>query len=230
MKILKKFLSAGLAFAICFSFFGYNIANAQENTSVYPGYLNGSSIRISDYLTKDDLDFMKKLEKVYPYFEFDSKGALILTKEISEIKRNFNFDDDFVYRMNRLLQSDIAKKGEMYAKGLNKNSRISAYGRYDNAVKPMVHVSNWKVYFTYEEVMASFFAAAQVGPAAIVAALASLGTAIGGPVGAAIGTIVGYISGADFLYLVLRAATLKKGIYIGLDWDGPYPVPTQGTW
>lgn len=160
MKMLKKIMSAGLAFVMCFSFLGYNIAFAQENTNVYPSSLSESSIKISDYLTQDDLAFMKKLEKIYPYFEFDEKGALTLTKEISEIKSTFNFDDDFICRLNKLLESDIAKKGETYVKGISADLGTSAYGRYDNEIKPTVHVSNWKVYFTYDEVMASFFAAA----------------------------------------------------------------------
>lgn len=230
MKILKKIISVGLAFAMCFSFFVSNVAFAQENTNVYSNRSNENFINISDYLTEDDLIFMKSLEKIYPYFKFDEKGALTLTKEISEIKSTFNFDDDFIYRLNKLLESDIAKNAVMYVKGINTNVSTYKDDRYDNEIKPTVYVKNWKVYFTYDEVMATFFAAAQIGPSAIIAALAGIGTAIGGPVGTTIGTIVGYISGADFLYLVLRAAALKKGIFIGLDWDGLFPVPTQGTW
>ncbi|MDO5048089.1 MAG: hypothetical protein Q4D88_06070 [Anaerococcus sp.] len=112
---------------------------------------------------------MKKLEKIYPFFEFDKNGALALKVEVSELQKMYNLDDEFVTRLNKILESDIA-------------------------------------------------------------ALAGLGTAIAGPVGTTIGTIVGYLSGADFMYLVLRSAVLKKGIYIGLDWDGPFPVPRQGTW
>ena len=83
------------------------------------------------------------------------------------------------------------------------------------------------MYFTYDEVIDLFLAAASIGPAALVASLSALGTSIGGPVGGAISAIVGYISGADFMYLVLRASAMEKGIYIGIDWDGNFPVYTQ---
>lgn len=100
----------------------------------------------------------------------------------------------------------------------------------NNSMQPYFHVSDWKLYFAYDEVISTFYTAAQIGPAAVVAALTGLGTAIGGPAGAMIGIIIGSISGADLMYLVIRAVALKKGIYIGLDWDGPFPVYTQGTW
>ena len=231
-NVFKRILSTSLALTICFSCFGYSTAFAKENVDIFVGRSigNAQTIRISDYLTEEDLTFMKNLEKLYPYFTFDKNGALSLTKDISEIKTTFNFDENFMSRLDTLLKSDIARNGASYANGTNLNMSYSSFTKDNNVIQPMVHVSDWKVYFTYEEVMASFFAAAQIGPSAIIAALAGLGTAIGGPVGATIGTIVGYISGADFLYLVLRAAALKKGVYIGLDWDGPFPVPTQGTW
>ena len=67
---------------------------------------------------------------------------------------------------------------------------ISETSIENNGLNPelrRIHVKNWKVYFTYNDVMATLFAAAQVGPAAITAALTALGSAYPG-VGTAIGT------------------------------------------
>lgn len=223
MKI-KRMISLLLVLTLCFSCTGYSVF-AQNRLLTKP--MNGMAIKISDYLTEDDLLFVKKLEKIYPYFIFDENGGLSLSKNVEDLQEEFNLTDDFVSRLNNLLNSDIAKSGSRYYDAITDQS----FGEdLDDTIRPNVFVRNWKVYFTHDEVMATLFAAAQIGPAAIVAALAALGTSIGGPVGAVIGTIVGYISGAGFAYLVLRAGTSGKGVYIGLEWDGPFPVYVDGTW
>ena len=92
-----------------------------------------------------------------------------------------------------------------------------------------IHVKNWKVYFTYNDVMATLFAAAQVGPAAITAALTALGSAYPG-VGTVIGAAIGLFGGGTIVYWVLQAAANKQGFYIGIDWNGAFPNPAIGTW
>jgi|LGOV01.1.fsa_nt_gb hypothetical protein len=56
-----------------------------------------------------------------------------------------------------------------YAAKYEKQRNRLNFNNGDIATK--VYVSHCKIYFTYDDVMASLFAAAQVGPAAIVAAL-----------------------------------------------------------
>lgn len=85
------------------------------------------------------------------------------------------------------------------------------------------------MYFTYDDVATYLSAAAAIGPAAVTAALSALASTVG-PVGTVIGGILGYVVSADLCYLVIQAGALQKGIYIGVDWNGPFPVYTQGLW
>ena len=176
---LHRILSSLLAFVVCFSMVGYNISYAQEDKSIdFSGNVN---IKISDYLSEEDLNFFKEMEKIYPYFDFDSEGNLILTKSIDELKDKYGFDEAFVSRLDTVLNSRLSKQISRC---------ISETSIEYNGLNPelrRIHVKNWKVYFTYNDVMATLFAAAQVGPAAITAALTALGSAYPG-VGTAIGT------------------------------------------
>lgn len=52
----------------------------------------------------------------------------------------------------------------------------------------------------------------------------------GGPVGTVIGFAIGLFSAGSIAYTVIQAATLGKGFYIGITWNGPYPNPDMGTW
>ena len=83
--------------AICFSFLVSNVAFAQENKPInFSGNIN---IKISDYLSKEDFNFIKEMEKIYPYFDFDAKGDLILTKSIDELKKfnelNYKYNEEY---------------------------------------------------------------------------------------------------------------------------------------
>ena len=221
-KSINKILSSLLAFAICFSMIGYSISYAQENAPI--DFSGDVSIKISDYLSKEDLDFIKDMEKIYPYFDFDAKGNLILTKSIDELKNEYGFDEVFISRLSAVLNSDLSRQ---ISKSFNETSSISK-----ESLKPAlrrIHVKNWKVYFTYDDVMATLFAAAQVGPAAITAALTALGSAYPG-VGTVLGAALGLFGGGTRVYWVLQAAANKQGLYIGIDWNGSFPNPAIGTW
>ena len=92
-----------------------------------------------------------------------------------------------------------------------------------------LHVEDWKIYFDLGDVHAFLFAAAQVGPAAIMAALSALGSVYPG-VGTVVGAIVGLFGGGTIIYWVFQAVALEKGLYIGVDWNGPFPNPAIGLW
>lgn len=163
------------------------------------------------------------MEKIYPYFDFDSEGNLILTKSIDELKDKYGFDEAFVSRLDTVLNSRLSKQI---------SRSISETSIENNGLNPelrRIHVKNWKVYFTYNDVMATLFAAAQVGPAAITAALTALGSAYPG-VGTVIGAAIGLFGGGTIVYWVLQAAANKQGFYIGIDWNGSFPNPVIGTW
>lgn len=220
-KNMYRILSSLLAFVVCFSMVGYNISYAQEDKSIdFSGNVN---IKISDYLSEEDLNFFKEMEKIYPYFDFDSEGNLILTKSIDELKDKYGFDEAFVSRLDTVLNSRLSKQI---------SRSISETSIENNGLNPelrRIHVKNWKVYFTYNDVMATLFAAAQVGPAAITAALTALGSAYPG-VGTVIGAAIGLFGGGTIVYWVLQAAANKQGFYIGIDWNGSFPNPAIGTW
>lgn len=191
--------------------------------------LLSAEIYIEDYLDQDDKVYLDKLTKVFDEFSLNSSGVLKVDKSLSEIQEKAGFTDVEMERFNEILI--FSKNNPSVANERKISEAISKdITKTGNTIEPQVFVEDWKIYFTLEEVQTYFLAAAQIGPAAIVAALAGLGTAIGGPVGTAIGTIVGYVSGAGFAYLVMRAVMLQKGVYIGLEWDGLFPVYVDGTW
>lgn len=77
-----------------------------------------------------------------------------------------------------------------------------------------------------------FLWAAQIGPAALIAEIEAVSLMLGGPVSAVVAAIlsaVGICSFGDLAYLVIQAAANDQGIYFGIDWNGVFPNPTQGT-
>lgn len=189
------------------------------NASTQPitTYSSGNVIQMSDYLTKDDLEFMKKLQSIYPYFAIDNNGKLYLTVEINELQSKFQLDEQFIQKLNDILQSPIS------------NNNLHSYSSGSNLGLRRVFVKNWKIYFSYEEVESLFVAAANAGPAAMTATFAAIGIMY--PVfGSVVGTVVGIVGGGTLCYHVLQAAARRQGLYVGVDWNGPFPIPTLGNW
>lgn len=189
------------------------------NASTQPisTYSSRNVIQMSDYLTKDDLEFMTKLQSIYPYFAIDNNGKLYLTLEINELKSKFQLDEQFIQKLNDILQSSIS------------NNNLHSYSIGSNLGLRRVFAKNWKIYFSYEEVESLFVAAAHIGPAAMTAAFAAIGIMY--PVfGSIVGTVIGILGGGTICYWVLQAATRRQGLYIGVDWNGPFPNPAIGTW
>lgn len=189
------------------------------NASTQPisTYSNRNVIQMSDYLTKDDLEFMKKLQSIYPYFAIDNNGKLYLTLEINELKNKFQLDEQFIQKLNDILQYSIS------------NNNLQSYSIGSNLELRRVFAKNWKIYFSYEEVESLFVAAANAGPAAMTATFAAIGIMY--PVfGSVVGTIVGIVGGGTLCYHVLQAAARRQGLYVGVDWNGPFPIPTLGNW
>lgn len=175
---------------------------------------NPAPIRISDYLSDDDIIFMEKMALVYDVFAFDEAGNLILTADLNQIQDQAGFTDAELILFQQTVSNANINNDTINIPG--SNSRM--------------HVSDWKVYFTYDEVMSLFFAAATVGPAALTAAISALSTSVGGLAGTILGAIIGFVVSADMCYLVIRAASTYKGIYIGFTNVDGFPVFDQGTW
>lgn len=169
---------------------------------------------VSSYFTESDMTFLEKLTTVYDVFELDDEGVLILTSSLDEIQVRAGFSDAEMLRFNEMME-------------FNKDNPAVAT---EDSIQPRLHVEDWKVYFTYDDVAMYLSAAAAIGPAAITAALSALATTAAPGVGTVIGAIVGYVVSADLCYLVIQAGIKHQGIYIGLDWNGVFPNYTQGTW
>lgn len=221
----KRLLSMFMAILMVFTIL--TPSTAQAKTTQINGNVNFlNNIYIEDYLDQDDKNYLNKLTKVFDEFSLNDSGILEINKPLNEIQEKAGFTDSEMDRFN-----EIFTFSKNYPTGITSSkTMVENASNSNNIIEPNVFVEDWKIYFTLDEVQMYFFAAAQIGPAAIIAALAGLGTSIGGPVGTAIGTVVGYVSGAAFAYLVLRAVSLGKGVYIGLEWDGIFPVFVDGTW
>ena len=212
--MFKKIITAVLATLMLLI-----VLPTKVNASTQPitTYSSGNVIQMSDYLTKDDLEFMKKLQSIYPYFAIDNNGKLYLTVEINELQSKFQLDEQFIQKLNDILQSPIS------------NNNLHSYSSGSNLGLRRVFVKNWKIYFSYEEVESLFVAAANAGPAAMTATFAAIGIMY--PVfGSVVGTIVGIVGGGTLCYHVLQAAARRQGLYVGVDWNGPFPIPTLGNW
>ena len=109
------------------------------------------------------------------------------------------------------------------------NNNLQSYSIGSNLGLRRVFAKNWKIYFSYEEVESLFLAAANAGPAAMTATFAAIGIMY--PVfGSIVGTAIGLLGGGTICYFVFQAAARRQGLYIGVDWNGPFPIPAIGNW
>ncbi len=200
---MKKFVSLLVTLAMVFSL--SVPAFAAERSA-------NTTISIGDIVTQEDMAFFEKIESIFSAFQLDKDGKLYLSVTDEELKSNYDFTSSDLDKLNSLLtfQHEAIK----YA---------------GNMPSTRLHVEDWKIYFDLGDVHAFLFAAAQVGPAAIMAALSALGSVYPG-VGTVVGAIVGLFGGGTIIYWVFQAVALEKGLYIGVDWNGPFPNPAIGLW
>lgn len=187
---------------------------AVKSKSTVISFNNNQPIHTSNELSPEDKDYLKELEKVLPFIT-EINGVYSLTKNDKELNEELGISSETIYRVHTLLES--------------MNSAKTYYNSHPITYRPRVHVDNWKIYFTNDDVKGLLLSAAQAGPAAMVAAFTALGSVYPG-VGNMVGSIVGLFGGAAIAYWVVQAATLNEGLYIGIDWNGPYPNPVVGTW
>lgn len=175
---------------------------------------NNGTVIDSNNLSREDYEFFRKLEKVFPYFS-ESNGVYSFDLTDLELKENYSYSDEDVSRIHKLI-SDM--------------NRVKSYYQSNPTIyKDRVYVDNWKIYFNYDETTGLLLSAAQAGVPALVAALTALGSVYPG-VGNILGLITGLWSGGSLAYTIIQAAAMHKGVYIGVDWNGPFPLPAMGTW
>lgn len=239
---MKKLLIIGLAMVLVFSF-----------AFVSPSYANGLLAGKNEVLTQPndglrlELDdrtenFLKEFTTsgIMEELSVDNVGNMILLNDnVNYLKNKYNISVEFLKLLNAVID-------DANAKGLTKGLTSENLGSFPtpgitgitkefpgDTVSPMVEVKDWKVYFTLDEVKMYFFAAASTGPVALAAALDSVAFLLGGPVSATIAIVLSIIGAATLVnlcYLITQAVVLKKGIYIGITWNGAFPNYTQGTW
>ncbi|TQR19710.1 hypothetical protein [Psychrobacillus vulpis] len=167
---------------------------------------------------------------------------ILLNDDVNYLMGKYNVSDEFLKLLNAIMD-DANAKG--LTKGLISDDFVSLPTPVEggitditkefpgDTVSPMAQVKDWKVYFTLDEVKMYFFVAASTGPVALAAALNSVVFLLGGPVATTISlvlTIIGTATLVNLCYLITQAVVLKKGVYIGITWNGAFPNYAQGTW
>ncbi|MCL6446128.1 MAG: hypothetical protein K6T83_22235 [Alicyclobacillus sp.] len=151
-------------------------------------------------------------------FTLGSNGRLTLKEPLSLIQQKYHLDSAQMSNLEYILN-----ESQEYANISPSVGRIS----------PQLFYKNGIIYFTHSEVVATLFAAASLGPEAVVATLETLGTLTGGPIGTAIVAILSAIGApalSQFTYYIIQAYYNDEGVYIGISWNGIFPNIVTGTW
>ncbi|MDK6804521.1 hypothetical protein [Aerococcus sp. UMB7834] len=194
----------------------------EQNEQVGLQQESNQKYSISDHITNEDKKFMEKYSATYSQFELDSEGKLLLGLTDDQLINDYNFSNSEVEKIHEIINYQHTNVDN--AKNMTSNGDTSI-------VTPYLHVSDWKVYFTYDDLVMYVSSAAQIGPQAIVAALAGLGSVVATPgVGTVIGTAIGLFSAGTIAYQVTQALANQQGWYIGVTWNGAFPNPDSGTW
>lgn len=201
-KIIALVLSLAMVFTLSIPAFAAEPVSS-NNTQI---------ISVGEYLTLEDQAFFDKLESVFPYFALDDNNKLFILLKEEELTSSYGFSANDISRLHDLLAF-----------------QHDAIDGVLNVPQPQLHVADWKIYFTNDDVHSTLFVAAQGGTAAVMAALSALGSIYPG-VGTVVGAVVGLIGGGTIIYYVFQAVALGTGLYIGVDWNGPFPNPAIGLW
>ncbi len=195
MKRLRKIVAFLLSLILCLNLFSFGVFAAEE-TSYEIAYYS-SDIHLSD----EDMAYLEKVVSVGEFYYIENNELKIsLTKD--ELINSYGFSEE-----------DYARLA---------NTVIGTYiNEQDTGVQPYVFIEDGALYITHEDLSAGVFAvlvtAASAGPAAIAAALTSIGTLLGGPVGTFITSLLAALSAPSLLELgvkVTQAVATGKGLYI----------------
>jgi hypothetical protein len=200
------------------------------------------------YVTLDEKSklYLKTLTEsgVMKELSSDSNGQTSLAHtDDSYLKATYRVNDEFLGQLKAAISTLNNSQNQQISNSKNnalnqeisnsKNNGLNQQISNSNAISPNLYVSNSKLYFTNSDVRMYLFAAAAVGSGALAVALAGVGTLMGGPVGLFISTalvIIGLGTLTNLCYLIIQAVTLNQGVYIGINWNGPFPNYSQGTW
>lgn len=173
-----------------------------------------------DDLSEEDQIFLKKMTLIYDGYDTNEAGEIIFTYSTEDL-RKLGFTEKEIERLNEINEIVCGTI-------LVESDRIPT-----NPVQPAMFVKDWKIWFTYDDVMRILVPAATMGADSLYAAIVALSTAIGGVVGGGLATalgIVGVPSLGYLCYLALQAGVNHQGVYIGVEMNGAFPIIDCGTW
>lgn len=222
MKRFKKLLSAFLVLSLILVGSVPIYANDVEEQN----YTSDNDVYLEDYINEEDKQFLNKLKTIYEHVELENQ-ELVLNLDENELVEKYNFKQNDLDRLNEILDfsypsQNVADKSILGLDELNVNDL-----NIDQSVNPYIYVKDWKIHFTSADVQDYFLAASQIGPAAIILALQGLGSVLPGA-GNVVAAVVGLIGAGTIYYYVVQALTLNRGMYIGISWNVPFPVPAIG--
>ncbi len=178
--------------------------------------IQSTRIFLDDYeLSDEQVQLFQKITLVSDYYFFDKNNKIQISLSGDQLMTEFGFSKQEV----RFLHRNV----------LNKQVYSSNHDLADNnPITPLVHISGGALYISYDDLVADVAAglvvAASAGPAAMAAALTSLGSIVGGPVGTVIGVILSLAAAPSLIELcgrILWAIATGRGIYIKPVWSYP---------
>lgn len=217
-RIFKKIISTLLVFTLIISLSG-SVFAAEP---ILPEIVNNKTV--SDVLSNEQKEYLGKLQSIFDKFYFDDDGFLKLDIKYEKLQKKYGFSDYDIEQLDGMLNASAQISINQF------NSNQFAVAPIE--ISPNAYVENWIIYFTYDDMMTFLYSAAVAGPAAMFAAINAIAYLISGPGGMVVTilSIIGLAGLAGFCYLVLQAAVMQQGVYIGIEWNGPFPNIVQGTW
>lgn len=183
--------------------------------------VQNNEVKLSDSFTEQDNIYLDKLTKIYSEFSLTESGYLELNISDQELKESYSFTDEEIGILRESVDFQHQNRDKYYNYTENGSPTVTPY----------LHVSDWKVYFTYDDLVMYLSSAIQAGAPAVIATMASMGTMTATPgVGTIMGVLAGLYSAGTVIYEVTQALANKQGWYIGVDWNGNFPNPTTGFW
>lgn len=191
MMKVKKIGALLLSLILCCNMFTFAIS-AAEGVAYYSSDI---------HLSAEDQEFLEKVVSVGEFYYIDN-NELKISLEKDELVNLYGYSDsDYSRLMDTVIGTYVAEE--------------------DNVIQPYVFIENATLYITHEDLSAGVFAvlvtAAAAGPAAIAAALTTIGTMLAGPVGTFITGLLAALSAPSLVELgvkVTQAVATGKGLYI----------------
>lgn len=184
-------------------------ANAEEkyetgSTNVEPTSTHGDSVLLRDFnLSLEDQRYIDRVASIGENFHFNERGELALS----------------------LTDTDLIQEGFSNQEIANLRTGLSAanssQAQQAGEASPRIHVDDGTLWISHGDLITGaatgVATAAGIGPAALSAALISLGTVMGGPVGTIITTVVALAGAPSMIELAGRitwAVATGQGVYI----------------